>query len=490
MTAALLGLECEWVEVSDELKFFWHRPSWAAVEEQSADPETVRIFLNGCFDLMHVGHFNALRQAKRLFFQQGYKKVVMLAGIHSDEAITRQKGPPMMSDDERVAVLEATKWVDEFVTHLPYVSMSSQMADALRVRWICHGDDMPICKDGGGMYSDAIEHGRFQMLKRTEGISTTQIIERLLRQQGLGSRSEAEAMETALATTQRLGQFAAPADPEQGAKLLTSAKHVVYVPGIFDLVHPGHVSILQQAAKLGDYLLVGLYSDETVRQHRGMPPVLTMLERAMAVLSTRWVDDVVLGVPWKITKDLLATMNIKTVVVGRPPDGLESEQCRAEEEQMAIARAEGLLTELSSSFAVSSEALNSVVRILCLVVRVLGSSASLPDLVPFWTETANSSRKSWPMQAPRATFRRLDRCGREVTKVRAVEEARPTLADVHRAAAPARPAEPLQLSKADVGAGLLKAPTALLAAHLQLRDAMISAETLLRETPNRSGAAG
>ena len=99
------------------LKFFWHRPSWAAVEEQSADPETaadpntnyavhavtphsdllqVRIFLNGCFDLMHarasappcntirsnstsaspakVGHFNALRQAKRLFFQQGYKK--------------------------------------------------------------------------------------------------------------------------------------------------------------------------------------------------------------------------------------------------------------------------------------------------------------------------------------------------------------------------------------------------------------------------------
>ena len=68
--------------------------------------------------------------------------------------------------------------------------------------------------------------------------------------------------------------------------------------------------------------------------------------------------------------------NIKTVVVGRPPDGLESEQCRAEEEttvcdqeiflcfcelpcqeQMAIARAEGLLTELSSSFAVSSEAL-------------------------------------------------------------------------------------------------------------------------------------
>ena len=64
----------------------------------------------------------------------------MVAGIHSDDAITRQKGPPMMADDERsfpanigernacegfssqdgvgcvmqgIAVLEATKWVDE-----------------------------------------------------------------------------------------------------------------------------------------------------------------------------------------------------------------------------------------------------------------------------------------------------------------------------------------------------------------------------------------
>ena len=36
-----------------------------------------RIFLNGCFDLMHAGHFNALRQAKHLFYQRGFKKVVL-----------------------------------------------------------------------------------------------------------------------------------------------------------------------------------------------------------------------------------------------------------------------------------------------------------------------------------------------------------------------------------------------------------------------------
>ncbi|CAJ1351057.1 unnamed protein product, partial [Effrenium voratum] len=346
----LPGLETEWVKVSDELSFYWHRPSWETVQQQSEDPEVVRIFLNGCFDLMHVGHFNALRQAKRLFYQQGFKKVVMVAGIHSDAAICGAKGPPMMSDEERIAVLEATKWVDELVTHLPYVSMSLSMAEALQVRWLCHGDDMPVCPGGGDMYAEVIESGRFQVLKRTEGISTTQIIERLIQQQGWNSHdAQVEALSSALCTTQRLSQFA----ERQDLKSLSSSQRVVYVPGIFDLLHPGHVSILRQAAELGDFLLVGLFSDEVVRQQRGAAPVLTLLERAMAVLSMRWVDDVVLGAPWKITQELLASMNVSCVVLGRPPSAPASEA----QEQVSFAREKGLLRELESSFSISSEAL-------------------------------------------------------------------------------------------------------------------------------------
>eukprot|EP00913_Durusdinium_trenchii_P032569 g30491.t1 len=129
---ALEELETEWVQVDDQLQFRWHRPPLETVQRQAEDPATVRIFLNGCFDLMHVGHFNALRQAKRLFYQLGFQKVVMVAGIHSDAAICQQKGPPMMSDEERIAVLAATKWVDELVTQLPYTKMSVKMADRPR----------------------------------------------------------------------------------------------------------------------------------------------------------------------------------------------------------------------------------------------------------------------------------------------------------------------------------------------------------------------
>ena len=46
------------------------------------------------YDMVHFGHANALRQAKAL----GHKLIV---GIHNDEEITRNKGPPVFTQEER-----------------------------------------------------------------------------------------------------------------------------------------------------------------------------------------------------------------------------------------------------------------------------------------------------------------------------------------------------------------------------------------------------
>ncbi len=54
----------------------------------------VRVYMDGCFDMMHYGHANALRQARGL----GDELVV---GVVSDEEIKANKGPPVMSMDER-----------------------------------------------------------------------------------------------------------------------------------------------------------------------------------------------------------------------------------------------------------------------------------------------------------------------------------------------------------------------------------------------------
>ena len=52
----------------------------------------------------------------------------------------------------------------------------------------------------------------------------------------------------------------------------------VWSDGCYDMVHFGHANQLRQAKAMGDYLVVGLGSDEYIRIHKG-PPIFTELER-------------------------------------------------------------------------------------------------------------------------------------------------------------------------------------------------------------------
>lgn len=68
----------------------------------------------------------------------------------------------------------------------------------------------------------------------------------------------------------------------------------VFTNGCFDLIHPGHTSYLKQAKELGDILIVGLNSDDSVRDLKGPGrPVLNQAARVEILLSLRWVDAVV-----------------------------------------------------------------------------------------------------------------------------------------------------------------------------------------------------
>ncbi len=56
----------------------------------------------------------------------------------------------------------------------------------------------------------------------------------------------------------------------------------VYADMMADLFHYGHIEFLRQARTLGDYLLVGIHSDEEVEAHKRRP-VLTLDERVRSV---------------------------------------------------------------------------------------------------------------------------------------------------------------------------------------------------------------
>jgi rfaE bifunctional protein nucleotidyltransferase chain/domain len=69
---------------------------------------------------------------------------------------------------------------------------------------------------------------------------------------------------------------------------------IVLTGGCFDILHVGHVSYLQEASALGDTLVVGLNSDESVRQRKGPDrPVNPVWARAAVLASLSCVDRVV-----------------------------------------------------------------------------------------------------------------------------------------------------------------------------------------------------
>lgn len=98
-----------------------------------------------------------------------------------------------------------------------------------------------------------------------------------------------------------------PAEPGEGVKLLERAdlarrldlvrlsRQIVFTNGCFDLLHVGHVRLLQQARRCGDLLVVGVNSDRSVRQLKGPArPVVRDAERAEILAALACVDYVVI----------------------------------------------------------------------------------------------------------------------------------------------------------------------------------------------------
>lgn len=322
VTAALLGLSTSYFGGIGHLPLPFPWSNSGIFHKKKSGKRRVRVYMDGCFDLMHYGHANALRQAKAL----GDELVV---GLVNDEEILATKGPPVLTMAERLALVSGLKWVDEVITDAPY-AITEQFLHRLfheyKIDYVIHGDDPCLLPDGTDAYAAAKKAGRYKQIKRTEGVSSTDIVGRIMSslkdqktcedQNGTDVRRQEESLSKDshisqfLPTSRRIVQFSNGKGPGPNAR-------IVYIDGAFDLFHAGHVEILKRARELGDFLLVGIHSDETVSEHRGNHyPIMHLHERSLSVLACRHVDEVIIGAPWEITKDMITTFNISLVVHG------------------------------------------------------------------------------------------------------------------------------------------------------------------------------
>ena len=94
-----------------------------------------------------------------------------------------------------------------------------------------------------------------------------------------------------------------------------NGKRVVFTNGCFDLLHPGHIESLETARALGDALIVGINSDESVRALKGPGrPVIPAEERAEILASLECVDAVLIfeePTPQRVIATLLPDVLVK-----------------------------------------------------------------------------------------------------------------------------------------------------------------------------------
>jgi choline-phosphate cytidylyltransferase len=89
----------------------------------------------------------------------------------------------------------------------------------------------------------------------------------------------------------------------------------VYIDGIFDLFHRGHLESLKKAKEKDTYLIVGVISDEIAKDYKRIP-IISHEDRIEIIKNLSIVDEVIENPPLVITEEFVKINNIDLVVHG------------------------------------------------------------------------------------------------------------------------------------------------------------------------------
>ena len=135
----------------------------------------VRIYADGVFDLFHLGHQRQLQQAKIAF-----PDVWLIVGVTGDTETHKRKGLTVMSGKERAESVRHSRWVDEVIEDCPWI-LTVEFLEKHKIDYVAH-DDLPYgANEGDDIYAPIKERGMFLVTQRTEGVSTTGIITKIVR---------------------------------------------------------------------------------------------------------------------------------------------------------------------------------------------------------------------------------------------------------------------------------------------------------------------
>jgi len=128
------------------------------------------IFTNGCFDILHAGHVQLLKECKKLAGDNG--KVIV--GLNSDVSVKKLKGEsrPVNDQDSRKLLLESLRFVDEVIIFEE--ETPEMLIEKIRPDVLVKGGDYSIDQIVGKQYAKKVV-----VFPYVDGKSTTNTIEKL-----------------------------------------------------------------------------------------------------------------------------------------------------------------------------------------------------------------------------------------------------------------------------------------------------------------------
>lgn len=143
--------------------------------DQPQDSPVMRLYVDGVFDCTHYAHFKLFEQCKSKF-----PRVHLIVGVAGDDDCSQFKAKTIMPEFERAENIRHCRWVDEVICPCPWV-ITELFLNEHRIDYVCH-DDAPYThgSESGDIYAHIKQLGKFLATERTQGVSTTDMVRRVL----------------------------------------------------------------------------------------------------------------------------------------------------------------------------------------------------------------------------------------------------------------------------------------------------------------------